>query len=126
MKNQVFRLTWCRLNGYEFRLAWNGFAMSRWKDAQIDVDALYQDSTMLATALNILGEAAAAVLRYCNYPPDEVPDVATLEHHFDVVATLWERDHAFAAIVTALQCGSDRQYAADEAEDIDTIELKKN
>lgn len=127
MSNQTFRLTWCRLNGYGFRLAWNGFAMGRWEAAKIDSDALHHDDAALAKALVILGEAASAVLHHCSYPADEVPNESELEEHFKCLAAPWEREQAVVAIAKAITIGNDRQYASDGAdEDIDTVELKKN
>ena len=127
MNDQTFRLTWCRLNGYEFRLAWNGFAMGRWEAAEIDADALYHDDAALAKALVILGKAASAVLCHCNYPADKVPSELELEEHFKCLAAPWERERAVIAIAKAIACGNDRQYVSAEAdEDIDTVELKKN
>lgn len=127
MSNQVFRLTWCRLNGYEFRLIWNGFAMTRWDLEQIDDTRLGTDTRTLAQALEILGSAAAAVLRHCGYPADDVPGAATLQAHFDCLAAPWEREAAINAIAQAIQCGCNRQYPDEtESDSIDTIELKKN
>lgn len=127
MMDQVFRLAWCRLNGYAFRLAWNGFSMLQFDAEGIDLDQLHRDFVMLAKALHIMAEAAAAALRHCSYDCDTVPSCEELTQHFTTVAAAWEVVAAINAIFTAVRCGSERGEPDDEdGDDIDTISLKKN
>lgn len=117
-----------KLNGFTFRLLWNGAAMNEWNTMPEGQKELTTDDlTGIADMLWIMGREASAACKVYGYTPDNVPEREALREYFAHVALPYELTDSIEAINTALLCGSKRDYdPTNGAVDVDMIELKKN